>query len=58
MPQFTYDKSLVFTTGKFAIIVDLTNGKEIFRTESEGRYSISVLDRLITFKDTKVLLDG
>ena len=47
----------MFKTGKFAICFDLVNEKEIFKTECEGFYSVSVSDKALIFKDKKVFLN-
>ena len=48
---------VVFKTFKFAIGVDLRNGKEIFRVESIGFFSTCISGKPLIFKEEKVLLD-
>ena len=56
-PQFFKDELIFFTTGKKAICVDLTNGKEIFNVRSEGSHTAYALEKPIIFKDKIVYLD-
>ena len=55
-PYFRSDQLLIFTTGRFAIGFDLENEIEIFRTESEGFYSLCISNKPLVFKDKRVLL--
>ena len=56
-PQFNSDQTIAFTTGKFAIGVDLKDGKEIFREESEGFYTASVFRKPILFQNKRITYD-
>ena len=55
-PQFISDQLFVFTTGQFAIGIDLENEKELFREQSEGYHSTYIFKKPLVFKDKKVLL--
>ena len=55
--QFICDHFLIFTTGEFAIGIDLKNEKEIFKTKSLGRYSTLAFHKPVLLRDRKVLLN-
>ena len=52
------DQLVVILTGQYAIGVDLTDGKEIFNTKSEGWTTPCIEQKPIILQDKKIMLDG